>query len=53
MGDGVRPKQSVHLSIMTDLKEKGVFKLDYAVSADLADIHIVKLSTDKARTYHD
>jgi len=42
-----------YASIMDDLTEQGVFKPDYAGSADLADIHIVKLPTGKARTYHD
>jgi vacuolar protein sorting-associated protein 13A/C len=38
---------------MTDLARQGVFKADYAGSADLADINIVKLPQSKARAYHD
>ena len=42
-----------YAAIMTDLAKQGVFKADYAGSADLADINIIKLPISKARAYHD
>ena len=42
-----------YAAIMEDLARKGVFKPDYAGSADLADINIMKLPQSKARAYHD
>ena len=42
-----------YAAIMKDLTDQGVFKPNYAGSADLADINIVKLPSSKARAYHD
>lgn len=42
-----------YAAIMNDLTEQGVFKPNYAGSADLADINIVKLPPSMARVYHD
>lgn len=39
--------------IMNDLARQGVFKPNYEGSAELADIHIVKLRNSNARAYHD
>jgi len=41
-----------YTSIMNDLTEQGVFKPGYR-SADLADISIIKLPINKARSYHE
>jgi len=40
-------------AIMDDLTNQGVFKSDYSGSAELADIHILKLPENKAKSYHD
>ncbi|KAL9187273.1 hypothetical protein ACHAXT_001376 [Thalassiosira profunda] len=40
-------------AIMKDLTDQGVFKPNYAGSADLADINIVKLPSSKGRAYHE
>ena len=42
-----------YASIMDDLTNQGVFKSDYSGSAELADIHIVKLPENKAKSYYD
>lgn len=40
-------------AIMDDLTNQGVFESDYSGSAELADIHIIKLPEHKAKSYHD
>mmetsp|Transcript_4276 Transcript_4276/g.8218 ORF Transcript_4276/g.8218 Transcript_4276/m.8218 type:complete len:3387 (-) Transcript_4276:172-10332(-) len=42
-----------YATIMNDLQLQGVFKPNYAGSADLADINIIKLPASKARAYHE
>ena len=42
-----------YAAIMDDLTDQGVFKSDYSGSAELADIHILKLPESKAKSYHN
>ncbi len=46
-------KDNQYASIMEDLTKQGVFKPNYAGSAELADINILKLPSNKARDYHN
>jgi len=46
-------KNNKYSAIMDDLTNQGVFESYYSGSAELADIHIVKLPENKARSYHD
>lgn len=40
-------------AIMDDLTNQGVFEADYSGSAELADIHILKLPENKVKAFHD